>query len=109
MPKSEMILFSSVFNCRVLRLKSFECLIPSSKNCCALMPSLAAISGLACAGGFIRIDAYVGGFSSGCWGIGAVVVVEFLLIWSSMVLMCLVNFALTSSISSFVLDVGLLI
>jgi hypothetical protein len=45
-------LFSSFLSLGVSRCESFEFLIPSIKNCLALIPSLAAILGSACAGGF---------------------------------------------------------
>lgn len=56
-PRSETILFSSSFNCMVSKWENFEFFMPSIRYCLALIPSLAATRGFACAGGFMSTEA----------------------------------------------------
>lgn len=58
-PSPVIISFSSVLSWVESKWDSLEFLIPSIKNCLALIPSLAAILGFACAGGLTRAEAYV--------------------------------------------------
>jgi len=57
-PNSDISLLISALSWSVSRWENFEFFSPSMRNCLALMPSLAAIRGLACAGGLISADAY---------------------------------------------------
>ena len=94
-PKSPKILLSSVLSRNTSVWENFVLEIPSSRNCLALIPSLAAILGFACGGGVVRTEAYV------LVGVCLTCAAELLMTWvsrSSVTLKWSSSFSLASTI-----------
>ena len=83
--------------------ENFVFIIPSNRNCLALMPSFATTLGLTCGGGLVRVDMYMA--CCGCLGWSTAL----LIIWvshPSVSLKCLFSFSFASSIRIFMSNVS---